>query len=229
MCFYDDWFQCIKLKENEGDYIEAFLKKKDFTIRIFNNGSTDEIATACKILVNYDIQRMIDAISDDYKNELEPSKIIQFSNFENGTTNLVQTLYNEEGGLSYCEIGRRLAGSVEEGAAIKYGENHSKLARDFNLVTIANAKPTTVKITNFGRCFVFLDNDEQIKLLRLLGLRDPLIQNLIIHAKKEITYYAKEASCLSVSTMIRRRGNVKKLFELIFDDLDFSIINNIIW
>ena len=155
--------------------------------------------------------------------------VIQFSNFENGTTKLAELLYNKEDGMSYPEIGRALAGSEEFNAATKYGENHSKLARDFELVSITDHKPTIVTITNFGRYFVFFDERDQLKLIKILGLRDPLIQNLIIKSKQGVAYYNDECNCLSDSTKIRRRGNVKKLLEVIIEDTNTSISNNIMW
>lgn len=229
MSFYDDWLQCIQLQEDDSDYIEAFLRKKDYSTRVFYCGNKEQIAIACKILINYDLDVLINFLCDEYKNILDPSKVIQFSNFENATTNIVQLLYDKEGGLTYPEIGRSLAGSIETNAATKYGENHSKLARDFELVKISEQRPSIVRISNFGKCFAFLDKDEQIKILKILGLRDPLIQNLIIKSKSGIAYYSEECSCLSESTKIRRRSNVKKLFELIFENLDNSLVNNIIW
>ena len=97
------------------------------------------------------------------------------------------------------------------------------------MVNITDHKPTVVTITNFGKYFAFFDEKEKLKLLKILGLRDPLIQNLIIKAKQGIVYYTDECNCLSESTKIRRRSNVKKLLGLILEEVDTSIMNNIIW
>lgn len=97
------------------------------------------------------------------------------------------------------------------------------------MVTITDSKPSIVKNTVFGECFAFLERDQQIKLLKVLGLRDPVIKNLIANSKKGIVYYMDECNCLSESTRIRRRSNVKKLFELIFEGNTDSFINNIMW
>ena len=229
MSFYEDWENCLLDKNNDFDYIEAFLKKKDFTRRVLRNGNIEQIKLACSILLNYDVDKIISVINNSFYSTLTPAQIIQFSNFENGTIKLAQLLYNKTNGMSYSEIGRKLVGSEEQNAATKYGENHSKLARDFDLVTISDHKPSVVKITNFGKFFVFFDYDEQIKLIRLFALRDPLIQNLIIKANNGVVYYSDECKCLSESTKIRRRGNVKKLLELVFEKSNNLIINNIIW
>lgn len=229
MSFYEDWKNCLLNQNNDFDYIEAFLKKKDFTRRVLRNGNIEQIKLFCSILLNYDVDEIISVINNSFYSTLTPGQIIQFSNFENGTIKLVQLLYNKANGMSYSEIGRTLVGSEEQNAATKYGENHSKLARDFDLVTISDHKPSIVKITSFGKYFVFFDYDDQIKLIRLLALRDPLIQNLIIKAKNGIVYYSDECKCLSESTKIRRRGNVKKLLELVFEKSNNLIINNIIW
>lgn len=229
MSFYDDWLDAIKNSDDDIDYLEAFLKKKDYTLRILHSGNNEQVEVFCRILLNYDFKKIIDLIDDNYISELNCSKVIQFSNLENGTYNLVRVLYGHNEGLSYPEIGRALVGSEETNAATKYGENHSKLGRDFELVTITDSKPSIVKNTVFGECFAFLERDQQIKLLKVLGLRDPVIKNLIANSKKGIVYYMDECNCLSESTRIRRRSNVKKLFELIFDGNTDSFINNIMW
>ncbi|RGC49165.1 hypothetical protein [Absiella sp. AM29-15] len=229
MSFYDDWLDAIKNSDDDIDYLEAFLKKKDYTLRILHSGNNEQVEVFCRILLNYDFKKIIDLIDDNYISELNCSKVIQFSNLENGTYNLVRVLYGHNEGLSYPEIGRALVGSEETNAATKYGENHSKLGRDFELVTITDSKPSIVKNTVFGECFAFLERDQQIKLLKVLGLRDPVIKNLIANSKKGIVYYMDECNCLSESTRIRRRSNVKKLFELIFEGNTDSFINNIMW
>lgn len=229
MSFYEEWGNCLQNGDNDFDYIQAFLEKKDFTKRILYVGSSDQIALFCKLLLSYDLNRIINVIDETFYHDLTPAMVIQFSSFENGTTKLVELLYNKEEGISYPEIGRSLAGSEELNAATKYGENHSKLAREFDLVSITVHKPFIVTITNFGKYFAFFDEIEQRKLLKILGLRDPLIQNLIIKAKQGIVYYTDECDCLSDSTKIRRRGNVKKLLGVILEGIDTSIINNIIW
>lgn len=229
MSFYEDWYNCLLNEDDDFDYIQAFLQKKDYTKRILKNGSSKQIELFCKLLLEYDLNKIIDVIDETFYNDLTPAMIIQFSNFENGTTKLAELLYNKEDGMSYPEIGRALAGSEELNAATKYGENHSKLARDFELVSITEHKPTIVTITNFGRYFVFFDERDQMKLIKILGLRDPFIQNLIIKSKQGIVYYTDECNCLSDSTKIRRRSNVKKLLEVILEDINTSIGNNIIW
>lgn len=228
MSFYEDWKNCIENNDNDLDYREAFLKKKDFTRRVLKNGNNKQIECFCKLLIYYDIQRLIDTIDDSFYNQLTPSMIMQYSNLQHGTSKLIEVLYNKDG-LSYPDIGKTLVGSSELYAATKYGENHSKLAREFDLVSITSHKPSFVRITSFGKCFAFFDTAEQIELIKKLTLRDPLIQNLIIKGKKGIVYYYDECSCLSDSTKIRRRRNVRRLFELIFQGIDNSIINNVIW
>ena len=229
MSFYDDWSETIKNGEADRDYIEAFLMKKAYTTKILHTGSREQIEVFCKLLLGYDFEKFLEYIDERFITDLDPSKIMQFSNFENGTYNLVRILYGINTGYSYPEIGRKLIGSIELNAATKYGENHSKLGRDFDLVLINEHKPAIVKNTKFGECFAFLDREEQNKILKILGLRDPVIKNLIAKSKKGIVNYMDECKCLSESTRIRRRSNVKKVFELIIEDNTNSYLSNIIW
>ena len=228
MCFYDDWNACLAKNRDDYDYIEAFLKKKDFTTRILIDGTSKQLEVFCKLLLNYNIEKIIDVIDDSFYSTLTPRMIVQFSNFKNATTVLTQILYSHDD-LLYEEVGKELIGSEKLGAAKKYGENHSKLAKDFELVTISDSRPAKVKITNFGKCFAFFDEKDQIKLIRVLALRDPLIENLIIKGKHGLVSYSKECDCLSESTKNRRKGNVRQLVELIFEGINSQIVNNIVW
>ena len=229
MTFYKEWSSCIQNEEDDFQFIKAFLKREDRTEIAFKNGTSKQIELICNLLLNYDINNIVEAMDYSFYNYLTSDMIVQFSNFENGTVKLAELLYSKEEGMTYSEIGRALIGSEKVGAAIKYGENHSKLAEEFELVTISDHKPSIVTITNFGKYFAFFDRTEQIKLIKMLCIRDPLVQNLIIKAKREIVYYNDECKCLSESTRIRRRSNVKKLLEMVLENVNISIGNNIIW
>lgn len=100
MSFYDDWLDAIKNSDDDIDYLEAFLKKKDYTLRILHSGNNEQVEVFCRILLNYDFKKIIDLIDDNYISELNCSKVIQFSNLENGTYNLVRVLYGHNEGVS---------------------------------------------------------------------------------------------------------------------------------
>lgn len=229
MNFYKEWSSCIQNKENDFQFISAFLRREDKTKIVFKSGTSSQIELLCNFLLNYDINKMIEVLDYSFYNYLTSDMIVQFSNFEHGTVKLVELLYSKEEGMTYSEIGRALVHSEKAGAATKYGENHSKLAKGFGLVTISDHKPSVVNITNFGKYFAFFDKIVQIKIIGILCIRDPLVQNLLIKAKHGIVYYDNECKCLSESTRVRRRSNVKKLIEMVLENADVSIGNNIMW
>ena len=100
----------------------------------------------------------------------------------------------------------------------------------FSLVTLSTNRPTKVKITNFGEFSVPMDLNYKFKVLKMLAIRDGLIRNIINSAKKGIVYFSEETSCISESTRIRRKPNVKYVLEFILKGTKYEgLLNNIIW
>lgn len=194
------------------------------------NGTDDELVQFCYLLKKLGISHFIDLINEELLVEITSSMIFQYSNFDAGTRKLIKLLYIEKKELTFDEIGRQLLGERSNFAEKKYGENHSKLAEAFSLVSISSRKPLYVKNTNFGNFCVSIDSDCLGEILKILVLRNELIQRLIIKSKKGLVYYTDEVSCISKSTQYRRRLNVKFLIDYILNGtFHEQLKNNIIW
>ena len=56
------------------------------------------------------------------------------------------------------------------------------------------------------------------------------MRNMIYRAKQGKCKYSAEVSCLSESTQVRRRSNVKQLLEYILTNTDYEdLLDNIQW
>ena len=59
MSFYEDWNNCLLNGDDDFDYIQAFLRKKDYTTRILKNGNSNQIELFCKTLLEYDLLNIL--------------------------------------------------------------------------------------------------------------------------------------------------------------------------
>lgn len=230
MNFYELWEEFTKEGVNDISFIEAFLNKTKLSEDVFLFGDDDEMFQLCSFFSRYDINLLINNIDSKYLSIIEPSLVVQFSNFSFAVDRLINVLYEKDDSMNFDEIGLELLGERASVAMKKYGENHAKLANIFSLVTLSATKPTVVSLTNFGRFCVMLDARYKYKLLRILALREPLIKNIIYRAKQGLCKYKIEVACLSNSTMIRRRSNVKSLLEMVLTNTNYEyLLNNIEW
>lgn len=228
MYFYNLWNNIKNGGISDLSFIECFLKRNGLSENAFRNGSDDDLLALCNFMYSYDINMMIGAIDSSYLSSLTPDMIVQFSNFKCGIEDVPRIIFEQNRELKFDEIGELLLGKRDPGAMKKYGENHSKLAELFSLVELSDTKPTLVKNTNFGNFCVMIDERLKMKMFRILAMRDPLIKNLIFRAKNGHCSYKAEASCLSESTMIRRRSNVKTIFEFILKNTDFEYLIDVV-
>ncbi len=229
MSFYSDWLDCINRIDDDSDYLEAFLNKKSFTTYPLQQGELVPLKIACDILLHYDITKVVEFIDDRFISDLSKDEIVQFSNFDSGTKVIVETLYHQPQGMTFTEIGSHLADCINENASLKYGENHAKLANSFELVNISNSRPRIVTNTSLGEYFHYLTEIEKDKLIQMLLLRDPVVLNIIAKAKKGSVSYDEVCSCIAPTTRERRKGNLRRFFDIIFGDKNNNITYRIKW
>ena len=228
--FFETWELFEKNNLNSISFYNAFLNRHYISERELLDNNEECIIKICVFLRGMNINFLIDVLDESYISEIKAEDIIQFSSFKAGLEDVPLVLEKEDRDLSFDEVGLLLLGNREAGALKKYGENHSKLAEFFSLVKLSDDRLTKVKLTSLGLFFTKLDFRFKTKILRILALRNPLIKNLIIKAKFGIANYNNETSCLSTSTQIRRRSNVKTIVEFILKDSDYEdFLNNIVW
>lgn len=229
MGFYDEWISCINKTENDNFYIKSFLYHSIDSIDALEKSSKIDLIRIIDFLISYDKNKIIKLIDEDSIKILNPSDIIQFSNFDKGTVELTHILIYEKNGLTFDEIGYKLIGTESDGAAKKYGENHAKVAKGMSLVKFSSEKPYIVTNTNLGNFFPYLEEETQNKLISILCLRNPLIQNIIAKAKKGIVNYYDEVECIADSIKLRRKQNVKYILDLALKEINSDFINNIVF
>ena len=228
--FYKLWKEKYDNNLDDSRYIEEFLNSSFDSISPFITGSFDDLKEIIQFLIEYPINNLLDHIND-FQHDIQPAMIMQFSNFENAIYKLPIILDAEDNHLSFDILGKKLVDAKRVGACKKYGENHSKVAKECGFVTFDKKRGLTlVEITNLGQIITFLSKEAVYEVTKKLLLRNYFIQNIISYAKKNIVLYSDVASCLSESTLIRRKGNNKYLLNLILKKTNYEILlNNIIW
>lgn len=141
--------------------------------------------------------------------------IPQFSNINDATVNVVSVvLRNGNEGFSFQRIGKYLLPKGKKaGAYTKYGENHSKFASLLGLAIIQeNNKTKRVYITEFGKAFNSINDNEKKDIITKLLLLIPYI-NKIIFLNEKIDIKEDLKKYLSSSTAVRRGSNINTIIK----------------
>lgn len=97
----------------------------------------------------------------------------------------------------------------------KYGENHAKLATLLDLARIdKGAQSHKVEISEFGKVYCKLNNDEKEEIAKKLRYRIPIVQKYFLNGEDE-EVIDSEMAILSVTTKNRRRSNVVNVIQWI--------------
>ena len=167
------------------------------------------------------------AITNYPASHFSTKDIPQFSSLEAGTDKICEILnLNGDNGYKFAEIGVFLrSGERDARADLKYGENHSKTAADFGLVQIRVSK--ACYLTCFGKVYNSLSDEEKKDYLSRFVIRNKFINWLLCRASCRPVLLEEEMSILKLSTIKRRKPNVKQYLNLLGDSQD-SRINKIL-
>ena len=135
-------------------------------------------------------------------------------------------------GLSYTQLGFYLKGDVnaKQSANAKYGETHGKGACQLGFAGCQKSKIHFGSLTNAFHAIS--DENEKLRLSKLLCFRIPIIQTLLNKARNQKTNGFSPMSHLEKSTQIRRAICVKMILRELqtLQDPELSKrINNIYW
>jgi len=147
----------------------------------------------------------------------------QFSNIDDATTNVIDGLI-EAGDIGYTnlEIGQILQndGIVRtDGTNIKYGENHAKTARYLGLLYSINRH---YYVSGVGYIWRTLNQQQRAELYCRLFIRTPLFRTVYLFSKAGKVDMRSLFDMLAESTYIRRRGNIRTLFEKLRDSNEYD-------
>lgn len=203
--------------------IEAFFLKNKSIVDAYENGrSFDEVISFSEELVNELIEvplySLVQCIRENDIGKIHPSNIPQYSSFEDGTFNIIKRLRMAgDIGPTFKELGEQFLGDNRKtGAYVKYGENHSKLARQYELVYFMRNGSNKVFLTDIGKRIEKLNIDIQDDVLIKISLKIPIIQYCLKHNAIESQEIEKVLNkYLSPTTALRRKSNVVKIVKKI--------------
>lgn len=221
MDFFCVWEAMKRVGIEDSAAISAFLNSEKASTDTLNCGSPEELESAFSVLHSTPIERFFEIVQEyDFTGTLLPSEVLCFSNFENGAVRLLELLEFEPDGISYSDAGYQLMSAVSEGARVKYGETHAKLAAAMNLVIITEHKPAVVRATPWGMFLAKYALEEKQDVLKKLLLREKCVKVIISRALRGMTCYRDAVTGLAATTATRRRTNIKWLVEYIMNGTD---------
>ena len=229
MAFYIEWLE-NKNTDEEKIFLENFLRLNEETLEVFYNGDEASLGTAISVINSVAIEKYVEIIDNlNCENDIVSAQVPQFSDFNDGAYRIPELLEFSPDGMTFEEIGYQLVKSPTEGAGIKYGENHSKLASAMELVVIQK-RPSNVISTALGKYLIKFIPNEKNELLKRLLLRQYIIQKMIKGSANDILSYRQVVNSLSMATAIRRRNNVRTLLEFVLKNSgEEKRLSNIDW
>lgn len=206
----------------ETEYNEA-LMFRNYTL------PSEEILEYIGNLREIPLFDFVDAAITNYPTtQFSTKDIPQFSSLEAGTDRICEILNkNGDNGYKFAEIGVFLqSGERDSRANLKYGENHCKTAADFGLVQIRVSK--ACYLTCFGKVYNSLSDEEKKDYLSRFVIRNRFINWLLCRASHRSVMLEEEMNILKLSTIKRRKPNVKQYLGLLEVSQD-SRINKILY
>ena len=211
MNFYKTWEATRKNKVEDFEFFKEFFNQTLKTTIPLETYDLDSIVSIIKFLLSIPMEEFVKNILKMEVNEFGTENIVQFSNFNHAYDDLPSLLLYENRAMNYNEIGSRIMHSKGDFACKKYGENHSKLAKEMGFVLLKRKGMVLVELTSLGSVAASLSKEDKYKLSLRMLTRNILTRNIIILANADIVSYENLTSgILSHSTMLRRKSNVKR-------------------
>ena len=220
MDIFKEWKCARENNEDDHFYKQMFIKKAPEIEYVFLRGNTEEIENARQLINDVSAEELIETILENNEStELSYSDIPCFSNFYKGTFRTNEILEFKPEGISIKELGYQLIRAQKDGANIKYGENHSKLAQ---VAFIGELSHGYLKQTTWGYFLNRCLEEEKFSLTKKVLLTDPCIQAMIKTTCKDDVKYSDVVCFLSKSTAYRRRTNVRFLVKLVLQETKYE-------
>ena len=221
------WDQLIN---DENKLIQAYLTKEiDLECLRYSNSeckvkSLDVAKIIARILLKTDSHVLIEMLRGSKNRErITQENIPQFSKLEDGIFGVSKILRNANKSMTFDDMGYYLKlndpnSKNNEVALKKYGENHSKLAAlmDLTIVSKSNSR-AIVSLSEMGKYYCNLSNEDQLKLASKLCLRIPIVQEYFLEEDNN-DIIDKNLSILSITTQKRRRSNVMNVIRSVIDN-----------
>lgn len=207
--------------------IEFFNKKYEKKINkdiLYYSFPHDNVYQYVENVIGEPISAYLDYILDLKTKELiKPEDVFQFSNLDDATINFCKKVKSiDNPGLTHKEVGKLLQDDGKErkdGANVKYGENHAKLAKELGL---AFELCNTYYLSGVGYIFVELSKEQQEKLMSRLIIRSTLFKRLYQASTNGNVDLRQFLYMLADSTYARRRSNVKKIMGYLASNAEYD-------
>ena len=178
------------------------------------------------VLLKKDVLSIVSMLKNSVTVEpISPSNIPQFSKFEDAYLHVLDILIKSRlDDLTYEKMGFYLERKQKtELANKKYGENHSKLAALLDLVVITKEhNKMTIKSSILGEAYHDICIKDKKRLIVILLLRIPIIQQIMINAIDNKTTIVEFLTSLSKETLKRRKPNIIELLRFIKNNSDLK-------
>lgn len=159
------------------------------------------------------------------KEMIKSEDVFQFSSIDDATDSFCEKVKSiNNPGLTYLEVGKLLQDDGKErkdAAYVKYGENHSKFAKELGL---AFELCNTYYLSGVGYIYSELSKEDKEKLLLRLILRSILIKRLYQASQNGTVNLREFLYMLADSTYVRRRSNIKKVVDYLSDTNELDLI-----
>lgn len=212
-----------------ADIVEDFFTKK-YEEKVNKNilyytFSHDEVKMYVERVISEPLDRYvayIKALSE--KEAIKAEDVFQFSSIEDATDNFCEKLKAiDNPGLTHLEVGKLLQDDGKErkdGAYVKYGENHSKMAKELGL---AFELCNTYYLSGIGYIYTELTDNQKQQFLTRMILRSKLVVRLFQASQNGNVNMREFLYMLADSTYIRRRSNIKKVVDYLIQSNDEAI------
>lgn len=218
------------LINDEKKLMQAYLTKEiDLECLRYSNSeckvkSSDVAKIIARMLLKTDLADLIELLRCSANRErITQENIPQFSKLEDAIFEVSKILRNANKSMTFDDMGYYLKlndpnSKNNDIAFKKYGENHSKLAAllDLTIVSKSNSR-AIVSLSEMGKYYCNLSNEEQLKLASKLCLRIPIVQEYFLEEDNS-DIIDKNLSILSTTTQKRRRSNVMNVIRSVIDN-----------
>lgn len=184
----------------------------------------EEVEGYARQVLSIPIERFIERnIKTETTEAIIAKDVFQFSSLEAGTDQICRVL-NDAGnpGVTFLQAGKLLLDDGKprnDGAYIKYGENHLKTAEAFGLLFELTR---TYFVSCIGIVYLGLDEEDKRKLGVRLLLRNKFIARLVKATSVGNVNARQFLYMLSDTTYVRRRSNIKCIMKYLQDSTEYD-------
>lgn len=224
------WDYFIKYKGDsliEKEFIKLYFNK-EIDLLCLNYRTSDCITDSHRaseyvkyILLKYNIEDLINILKySEMLEEITPQNIPQISKFSDVTRTIQILVESQEKNMRFNTLGYYLNQNNDPNkkndlALKKYGENHSKLAALLDLTIINKSGHNSyINISDLGKQFYTLNDEEKHDVIIKLLLRVPIIRNCVL-SNFNYNTIVNDIKILSTTTQKRRKTNIIEMVNMV--------------